>query len=169
MKNIVLVGFMGTGKTAVAKEAAKKLNLKYVSTDELIEKKENTSITDIFSQKGENHFRRIEKDAIREVSNLEGVVVDAGGGAVTDPENVENLKKKGVLICLWAEPEVILERIKKFRHRPLLNVKNPLDKIRQLLDHRKPFYERADCHIRTSKMPVEKVVSEIERIMNAAL
>ena len=169
MKNIVLVGFMGTGKTAVAKEAAKKLNLKYVSTDELIEKKENTSITDIFSQKGENHFRRIEKDAIREVSNLEGVVVDAGGGAVTDPENVENLKKKGVLICLWAEPEVILERIKKFRHRPLLNVKNPLDKIRRMLDHRKPFYERADFHIRTSKMPVEKVVSEIERIMNAAL
>jgi shikimate kinase len=168
MKNIVLVGFMGTGKTSVARALSRKLGMKYVSTDEFIEKKEKTSIADIFSGKGENYFRKAEKDAVKGLSLMENVVIDAGGGAVTDPENVEHLKKKGIIVCLWAEPEVILDRTKKYTHRPLLNVGNPLEKIRELLMVRKPFYERADYHIHTSKMTPGQVVEEIERTVKNA-
>lgn len=165
MRNIVLVGFMGTGKTAVAKALSRRLNMKYVSTDCLIEKKEKISISDIFSKKGESYFRKAENDAVKEASFLEGAVIDAGGGAVIDPENVRSLKKKGTLVCLWASPEVILERTKRGAHRPLLNVAEPLKEIAKLLDYRKQFYERADHHIHTSGIPVEKVAGEIERIL----
>jgi len=166
MKNIVLVGFMGTGKTVIAKALSKKLNLKYVSTDDLIEKKENASIPDIFAKKGEKYFRKVEKDTVKEVSSTEGVVIDAGGGVIIDPENVESLKKKSILICLWADPEVILERTKRYTHRPLLNVDDPVAKINELLAFRKPFYERADYHINTSSMSIEGVIKEIEGVIS---
>lgn len=165
MKNIVIAGFMGTGKTVVAKALSKRLNMKYVATDDLIEEREKTPISEIFSKKGENYFREAEKDVVRDVSLMEDVVIDAGGGVVIHPENVGNLKKKGVIVCLWAEPEVILERTKKYSHRPLLDVTDPLRKIKGLLEFRKPFYERADHHIHTSHMPVDKVVDEIEKIV----
>ncbi|MEE9499948.1 MAG: shikimate kinase, partial [Candidatus Omnitrophota bacterium] len=100
MRNIILVGFMGTGKTVVARALSEKLGMRYVSTDHLIEEKEKTSISDIFSKKGENYFRKAEKDVIKDVSLMENVVVDAGGGVVIDPENVEYLKKKGIIVCL---------------------------------------------------------------------
>jgi len=165
MKNIVIVGFMGTGKTTIAKALSEKFNLKYVSTDDLIKKKENASISDIFAKKGEKYFRKVEKDAVKEASSMQGVVIDAGGGVIIDPENAENLKKKGILICLWADPDVILERTKKYTHRPLLNVDDPIAKINELLAFRKPFYERADCHINTSNMSVEEVTKEIEGVI----
>ena len=97
---------------------------------------------------------------------MQGVVIDAGGGVVIDPENVENLKKKGILICLWADPDIILERTKKYTHRPLLDVDDPITKINELLAFRKPFYERADCHINTSNMSAEEVVKEIEGVIS---
>ncbi len=168
MKNIVLVGFMGTGKTAVAKEISKRLGMKYVSTDELIEKKEKALINDIFSKKGEDYFRRVEKEVVRDVSLMDNIVVDAGGGVVIDSENIRNLKQKGIVICLWAEPETILKRTRKFTHRPLLNVEDPLARIKELLAKRKSFYERADYHIHTSRMNVDEVADEIERIFKNA-
>ena len=168
MRNIVLVGFMGTGKTAVTKEIAKRLNMKYISTDDLIEKKEKRAIGDIFSQRGESYFRKVEKEIVKSASMTEGAVIDAGGGAVIDPENVKNLKEKGIVICLWAEPEIILERTKRHGHRPLLNVKGPLGKITELLEKRKPFYERADHHIRTTNLSVDEVADEVQRIMKNA-
>ena len=168
MRNIVLVGFMGTGKTRIAKALSEKLGMKYISTDELIEEKEKASISDIFSKKGEGYFRKAEKGVVKDVSLMENVVVDAGGGVVIDAQNVENLKKKGIIVCLWAEPEVILERTKKYSHRPLLNVANPLEKIKELLAARKPFYERADYHIYTSKMTLDEVAGEIERTVENA-
>ncbi len=170
MRNIVLVGFMGTGKTQVARALSEKLGMKYVSTDSFIEEKEKTSISDIFSKRGEGYFRKAEKDVIKDVSLMENVVVDAGGGVVIDPENLERLKKKGIIVCLWASPEVILERTKKYTHRPLLNVDDPLKKIKELLTLRKPFYERIDCRIHTSKMTLEEVADEIiRRVKNARL
>jgi len=159
---------MGTGKTKAAGRIAEKLGMKYVSTDSLIEEKEGVSISDIFDRKGEAYFRRLEKEAVKEVSGSENTVIDAGGGAVIDPENVKNLKKKGVIVCLWADAEVIFERTKKFTHRPLLRVKDPLAKIRDLLSKRKPFYERADHHVNTRGMSIEQVAAEIEEIVRNA-
>ena len=168
MRNIVLVGFMGTGKTEVARMLSRRLGMKYVSTDDLIEEKEKSSISEIFSEKGEGYFRKAEKDAVKTASLTENAVIDAGGGVVIDPENVKNLMKKGTLICLWAEPETILERTEKYSHRPLLKVRRPLGKIKELLAERRPFYERAGYHINTSRIPVEKVADEAERIMKNA-
>ena len=167
MKNIVLLGFMGTGKTVCAKALSEKLNLKYISTDELIEKREKMSIKDIFSKKGEEYFRNAEKEAVKEASLAKGAVIDAGGGAVIHQENLKNLRENGVIICLWADPKVILKRTIKFSHRPLLNVKDPLKKVKELLEARKDFYERADHHIHNSKMSIEEVLSEIEGIMKS--
>lgn len=165
MRNIVIVGFMGTGKTIIAKLLSQKHNVKYVSTDDFIEKKEKMPITEIFSKKGERHFRNIEKTVVADVSQMDDVVIDAGGGVVIDGENIKNLKKKGFIVCLWAEPGDILSRTKKYTTRPLLNVDDPLKKIKELLDFRKPFYERADYHINTSKLSTEEVMETIERII----
>lgn len=166
MKNIVLVGFMGTGKTAVARKLSEKLGIKYVSTDDLIKEREKADIADIFAKKGEAYFRKVERSVIEGASTMENIVLDAGGGAVMDPDNVKDLKKKGIIVCLWVEPDIILERTKKYTHRPLLNVDNPLAKIKELLAVRKPFYDRADHHIYASKMTVEEVANEIERIIS---
>lgn len=166
MKNIVIIGFMGTGKTQTAKALADELSLEYVSVDELIEKKEDRSINDIFREDGEKYFRAVEKEIVKEVSEGENQVIDAGGGVVLDEENMKNLKKSGIVICLWASPKVIHERTKEHGHRPLLNVEDPEGKIRDLLDERKPFYEKADEHIDTSDMDLQSVVSNIKEILN---
>lgn len=169
MQNIVLVGFMGTGKTVVAKGLSKRLDMKYVSVDDIIEKMENASINDIFSRKGEKYFRNLEKIAVRDASQMENAVIDTGGGVVMDPENMKNLKKRGVIVCLWAEPETILERTKKYADRPLLNVPDPMKNIRELMDYRKPFYKTADHHIDTSGKSIDKVLDDVERILKNAL
>jgi len=163
MKNIILVGFMGTGKTQVAKLVSKNTGLEYVSTDDLIEKREKKTINDIFKNQGEECFREIESEVVRFVSTMKNVVVDAGGGVVINPENLKNLKETGIVICLWASPSVIYERTKRHSHRPLLSVKDPLKKITNLLEARKPFYERADYHINTSEMTLSEVAEEVEK------
>ena len=91
MKNIVLLGFMGTGKTAVAKRLADELKMKYISTDDIIEAREKRSINDIFAEDGESYFRKVEREAVKDVSSEDGAVIAAGGGVVLDAENLKNL------------------------------------------------------------------------------
>lgn len=164
MKNIVLVGFMGTGKNVVGKRLARSLKMKYVSTDDIIEQKEKRAIKDIFASDGEPYFRKVEKEAVKEVSSMKNTVIAAGGGAVLDSENIENLKRGGILICLNATPEDILERTKSYTHRPLLNVPDPLGKIRELLERRSPYYAKADYQVETSGKDLDKIVEEIKGI-----
>lgn len=164
MKNIVLVGFMGTGKTTIATQLANKLKLRYVSTDSLIEVREKSTINEIFTKKGEDYFRGVEADIIREISSQENLVIDAGGGAVIREENLANLKSNGVVICLTADEETILSRTKKYKHRPLLNVEDPKLKIRTLLAKRAPFYAKADHCVDTGKLTVRQAVEKILEI-----
>lgn len=165
MKNIVLVGFMGTGKSVAGKRLAKALKMRFVSTDDMIEERERRTIAEIFEKSGEPYFRNIEKEAVKEASGMENAVIAAGGGVVLDEENISNLKKNGVMVCLKASPEAIYERTKYYKHRPLLNVERPVEKIRQLLDVRAPFYEKADYKIDTSGKAVEEVVKEITYVI----
>jgi len=160
--NIVLVGFMGTGKTQVAKLLAKELGMKYISTDEVIEDRERRSINEIFKKSGEPYFRRIEKEVVKKVAQLNKFVIDAGGGVVLDKENIQNLKRNAKLICLTARPEVILERTKRYHQRPLLKTENPKAKIEELLRVRAPFYAQADFTIDTTDLTVEQVAQEIK-------
>ena len=165
MKNIVLTGFMGAGKTTIGRALAKKLQMRLVDIDEEIEKEQKMSINDIFSRHGEPHFRDIETAMIRELSRDKNVIISTGGGAVLRDENMEALKENGIIFCLNATAETILERTGRNQDRPLLKVENPKEKINELLAYRRPFYERAGIMIETDdKTPLE-VVQEIMEIV----
>ncbi|MFH1310615.1 MAG: shikimate kinase [Candidatus Omnitrophota bacterium] len=165
MKNIVLVGFMGTGKTIISKALSERLKKKRVSIDEMIELQEGKKISDIFKDQGEAYFRVIEKVLVKEVSRKSDQIVDAGGGVVLDAENMKNLKSNGFVICLWADPKVIYERTKKYKHRPLLKVESPMQKIEELLEFRRSFYEKSDFHIDTTNLDIDTILKKIELII----
>ncbi len=164
MKNIVLLGFMGTGKTAVGKRVAEKLEMEYLDIDDLIEKEAGMSISEVFSRFGEEYFRNLESKIAGQVSAYENKVIAAGGGIVLRKENLDNLRRSGILICLTARPEVILERTKKEHHRPLLEVDYPLETIKELLAYRAPFYAQADHSLDTSDLTVEQVVEKVIKL-----
>ena len=166
MKNIVLVGFMGTGKTEVGKILSKKLGYALIDADTEIEKKQNMTITEIFRQQGEPAFRDIESEIIKKLAGMKKTVISTGGGAVLRPENISNLKSNGVVVCLSATPETILQRTSVNNDRPLLQTENPLQKINELLEYRRPYYEKADIMIDTeNKNPLE-IAEEIIRKIN---
>jgi shikimate kinase len=164
MRNIVLIGFMGTGKTTIATKVARMLKMRYVSTDDLIEKREKSTISEIFRNKGEGYFRNVEAAVVKEVSVMDEVVIDAGGGVVLRDENMENLRSSGVVINLTADEEHLIARTKKYRHRPLLNVDDPKRKIRELLAKRAPLYAKADQTIDTGKLTIDQVVKKVAEI-----
>ncbi len=161
MRNITLVGFMGTGKTTVGKLLAQRLGYKFVDVDVEIEKEQGVSISHIFSELGEPYFRMLERDMIKALAASEGLIISAGGGAVLDTRNVDDLKRGGPVVCLGATPEEILARVGGSTHRPLLQVPDPMGKIRELLEARAPFYGRADFAIDTSGLTPEKVADLI--------
>lgn len=161
MKNIVLTGFMGTGKTEVGRELAHLKGLKLIDIDTQIEKSEKMTINEIFRQFGEERFRDIETEMIEKVSREENVIISTGGGAVLRQRNMDALKRTGVVICLTAAPATILLRTSSTDERPLLQVENPLAKITELLHSRKPFYERADFMVDTEGKTPLQVAEEI--------
>lgn len=155
---------MGTGKTAVGKELSRLLSMRLVDVDTEIEEDGKMKITDIFRNFGEPHFRDVETEMIRKLARTKNAVISTGGGAVLREENMEALRETGVIFCLYAEPETIISRTKGNDERPLLNVEDPLAKIKELLSARKPFYEKAGIVIDTNgKTPLE-VAEEIADI-----
>jgi shikimate kinase len=164
-KNIVLVGFMGAGKSAVGQALAARLQRELVDLDEVIVERQGRPITQIFEELGEAYFRRLEKSLVKEISQKEGLIIACGGGVVLDKDNVDNLKRKGKVIYLQASPEVILKRTKNYPHRPLLNVADQQKKIAELLNLREPFYALADFTVDTSEKTIAQVVEEILKII----
>jgi shikimate kinase len=161
MKNIYLVGFMGTGKSTVGKALAKVLNKEFKDLDELIEEREKRKIVEIFEQFGEQYFREVETAVVREISERENLVIATGGGVVVNEENFSLLKKSGTLITLVASPEAIYERIKDSIERPLLNVENPLDTIKRMLFERAYYYIKSDFIVDTTEREIDDIISEI--------
>jgi len=161
-KNIILTGFMGVGKTSVGTRLARDLGYTFVDSDEQIEADQKTTITEIFSTFGEPYFRDVETRVIRRLLESEGQVLSTGGGAVIREENRRAFKENGVTICLTAHPESIYARIRHETHRPLLQVKDPLVKIRELLAAREQFYRQADFVIDTSERGLDEVIAEIK-------
>ncbi len=167
MKNIILTGFMATGKSSVGRRLAEVLNYKFLDTDKLIEEKTGKSIAQIFKEKGEACFRQLEGDVLEELGGAERVVIATGGGMITGKANYHRLQKLGPIICLQASPEVILERAgKKKDQRPLLKVPDPLEQIIALLGARDYAYARADFNIDTSFKDQEEVVRDILEYLN---
>ena len=165
MRNIILVGFMGSGKTTIAMKLSHLLNMRYISTDDLIEKREERTINEIFTKSGEEYFRNVESEVLRDACSMENVIMDLGGGAVLRDENWESMKSSGIVIGLTADADTIMERTKKYKHRPLLNVKDPKQKILSLKLKRESFYAKADHCIDTGKLTVKQAVEKIVGIV----
>lgn len=163
-KNIVLVGFMGTGKSAVGRLLADRLKRPFVDLDGEIERTTGMSIPQIFAQYGEAEFRRLEKESVSRIATLKGHVIATGGGVVMDEENVQLLKSSGILICLTATPDAILQRILPTRSsRPLLLRGDPKERIAELMALRASYYAKADVTIDTTHRRPEEVAEEIIR------
>ncbi len=161
MKNIVLTGFMGTGKSEVGRILSKILSYIFVDSDNEIEKEQKISITEIFRNYGEPRFRDIESDIIQRLSERENLVISTGGGVVLRARNMQNLRRKGIIVCLTASPETIWQRTAQSNERPLLQVEDQLQRIKELLEFREPFYKDADIIVNTDKKTSEEVALEI--------
>ena len=160
--NIVLTGFMGTGKTAVGKKLAKELKMQYVDTDAMIEEDTGMSISKIFKKFGESGFRDLETKVVKCVGMLDNFVIATGGGVVLREENMEELERHGVVICLSASAKVIFARTSENKSRPLLaEAEDAKKKIRELLQSRQSFYQRADFSIDTSELDTDSIVAKI--------
>ena len=143
MKNIFLIGFMGTGKSTVARYLNREFAMEIIEMDELIVKLEGKSIPDIFSERGEEYFRDLETKLLTEIQKKENVVVSCGGGAVLREENVQIMKQSGHIVLLAARPETILERVKRDDSRPLLKGRKNVKEIGVLMEARREKYEAA--------------------------
>lgn len=164
VRNVVLIGFMGSGKSSVGRKLAGELGLRFVDTDSLIEERTHERIEKIFRDQGEEVFRALEAQTVAEVSGQTGQVIACGGGAVLSPRNVEALKRKGFLVYLKASIPVIYERVKESMERPLLNVSEPKAEIERLLALRERIYERvSDLIVDTTDRSIEEIVDEIKR------
>ena len=169
MPNIILVGFMGTGKTSVGRRLSHRLEMTYVDTDDIIEKTTGLCITDIFVQQGESFFRELESKAVHHVSGLDKYVISTGGGVVLRTENLDMLKRNGVVFCLSATSKEIWARVKNETHRPLLRAPDPVEKIREMLKAREAYYALADYTIQTDGVPIEQVTDEIIEVFRHAI
>lgn len=161
MKNIVLIGFMGTGKTAAGKNLAARLKREFVDTDTAIEELTGKTITEIFRKDGQIRFRSEEKLQIKKLARREDLVISTGGGLVLDNENVEMLQENGVLICLTAAPDVICKRVRRKGNRPLLQKGDARETINRLLDERSGAYSVAEFTLDTSTGTLNDTVDKI--------
>jgi len=159
--NIVLVGFMGTGKSTVGRVIAQKLEFHFIDTDDVIEQTSKAKIFDIFAEHGEDYFRDLESQAVKSVSLMKNQVVATGGGVVLRSSNIDLLRIGGSIFCLNATPKAIWDRVRSSRSRPLLRGPDPLKKIAMLLDKRAPYYALADHQIETTGVSVDRVADEI--------
>jgi len=169
LKNIVLIGFMGSGKSTVGKVLSKRLGYSYTDTDTLIEKRTGKTIPEIFEADGEDKFRRIESAILDEVLAQNRAVVSCGGGIVKSERNRSMLKERSVVVYLKTGPEEIFNRVGKSGHkRPLLNVDNPEAEINRLLKEREPLYEEvADVIVDTTGKSLEEVADLILEALEA--
>ena len=165
-KNIVLIGFMGAGKSLVSRRLEVLLKKERVSTDELIEKKEGNPVAEIFERQGEDYFRGLERKTVQEISKKKNLVIDCGGGIVLQEENIRDLKKNGTLFYLKTSPEIVYKRLKTQTNRPLLKVGDPLQRIKELLNQREKFYAQADITIDTDRHTIEDTTQEILKKLN---
>ncbi|MCA9985122.1 MAG: shikimate kinase [Anaerolineales bacterium] len=167
-KNIILTGFMGTGKTTVGQILAARLGYEFVDTDVLIEARTGRSIPAIFAEDGEAAFRQLERDIAAELAVQQGLVIATGGRLMLDPANAAALGGTGRIFCLTATPELILARVladEKAIERPLLQGPDPATRIRQLLAERAPLYAQFD-QVDTTGLTAAEVAEEILRQIN---
>jgi shikimate kinase len=160
-RNIVLCGFMATGKTSVGKRLASLLRYEFLDMDVIIESESGMSIPQIFSSQGEPAFRALECRVVEQVVQRSGCVIATGGGTIVNRQNLDNLKRSGIVIALTADPETILLRAGSGESRPMLGKGDHLQRIRSLIEQRSPAYAMADITVDTSSSGIEEVAENI--------
>ncbi|SPE53144.1 Shikimate kinase [Verrucomicrobia bacterium] len=159
--NLALIGFMGTGKSCVGRLVAEALHYTFLDTDHVIEGRAHKTVAEIFQQEGEPAFRQWERLIVQELARRTKTVIATGGGLPADSANLASLKTHALVVCLWASPETIWERVRAHSHRPLLNEGDPLEKIRELLAVRAPSYHQADVLVSTERRSLRQVASQV--------
>ncbi len=170
MRNIVLVGFMGSGKTTVGKLLSEKTGMPLVDMDSVIEERAGKSINDIFAHEGEAHFRKLERELAMELSARQGQVISTGGGIVLNSDNIADFEKSGLVVCLLVDAETVLERLLHDTTRPLL-AGDKAARILGILESRKALYgsirHRIDTSGRPSPVPTAEEIIELYRSNNS--
>ncbi len=157
-----MIGFMGSGKSSVSLQLGDMTGLPKAEMDQILTDREEMTIAEIFANKGEPYFREQETELLREFGTTGPQIISCGGGVVMKEENVQIMRKSGTIVCLAATPDVIYERVKDSRERPLLNGNMNVEYIAELMEARRPFYEKAaDITIETSHMRIDKVAEAI--------
>lgn len=161
-KNIVLIGFMGSGKTTLGRKLAVILKRKFIDMDMQIQDYYRMSISDIFREYSEEFFRQQETSLCQNLGKAYKKIIATGGGVVKNPENIEALRKNGIIVYLKSTPESIYENTKFDKNRPLLNVEDKIGEITRLLEERAPLYEEAaDLIVDVSERNVDRCVQNI--------
>jgi shikimate kinase len=155
---------MGTGKTAVGRELSRLLSMQLIDIDAEIEAGQKMTINEIFQRFGEKYFRDVESETIRRFAAGRNLIISTGGGAVMREENMEALRENGIVFCLDACAETILNRTGRSEDRPLLRASDPMTKIKELLSFRRPFYEKAGTLIDTEGKTPLQIAREIAEI-----
>ncbi|KPB05205.1 shikimate kinase [Bacillus sp. CHD6a] len=161
MQNVYLTGFMGVGKTTIGQAVAQKLGVSVMDTDFMIENNSNMLIKDIFEKYGENYFRELESKILT-VLPSEDIIVTTGGGIVTRQENIEWMKKNGCVIFLYADPDVIWNRLENDTTRPLIQQRKK-EEILELFGNRLPFYKQAHITLDTTALSLDEAVEAVHR------
>lgn len=160
--NIMLIGFMGVGKSTISKELSKKFDMPEIDMDVMIVEKEDKSINDIFAEKGEEYFRKVETECLIDIQKNKGYIVSCGGGVVVKDENINHMKNGGIILFLTATPETIYNRVKDDDSRPILKDNKNVEFIEQLMNKRKDRYLAvADIVVSTDNKSIREIVDEI--------
>lgn len=160
--NIFLIGFMGAGKSTIAAELTKELGMQRIEMDQMIVEQQNMPISEIFDKFGEEYFRNIETDLVRELTDKKQMVVSCGGGIVLRDENAKLMKESGAIVLLTATPETIYERVKNSTERPILNGNMNVEYISSLMDQRKErYFAVADYVVTTDGKSAKEICAEI--------
>ena len=168
-RSIVMIGLMGAGKTTVGRRLAARLHLPFADSDHEVERAAGQSIADIFAEYGEAFFREGERKVIARLLKNGPQVLATGGGAFLDAETLANVRADGYSLWLRAELHVLMERVQRKRHRPLLRETDPVQVMRDLMKKRHPVYAQADFIIDSREVPHEVLVNEIiEQLTGAA-
>ena len=166
-KNIILCGFMGSGKSTIGKQLSERMGMRLIDTDTYIEQKEGMKISDIFAEKGEEYFRSLELQVCNELSQLRATVISTGGGTLLKEENVKAIKKNGVVFLLNVSPEIVLHRLRNDTTRPLLQSDDKEKAVKTLLSQRIPLYNRAADHIIEADESPRIICNQIMNICNS--
>ncbi|HYC70184.1 MAG TPA: shikimate kinase [Opitutaceae bacterium] len=167
--NLYLVGFMGSGKSTVGWQVAKALQYQFLDSDKEIEKAAGRPISEIFATEGEAAFRARERDFVERGHPAEGCVVACGGGLIVPDGMLARLRQRGIVVCLHAPLETILERTSRNALRPLLQVADPMARIQQLFAQREPIYRAAGTVVLTDKRPLREIVTHVLRVYREEL